>query len=118
MVNRGEGCARQNSVGIYARITYYMDWIKHHAASGACKRMKRVRRKPRQRGRRERNQQKKLKRNQETMFPYNQRNGNFYQFLPPLGFPYLPSLILVGKEIGQVKEIPMVKPVGSFLTKY
>ena len=36
IVNRGEGCARQNSVGIYARITYYLDWITTNAEAGEC----------------------------------------------------------------------------------
>jgi len=35
-VNRGEGCARRNVLGIFARIKALMRWIRKHVKSGGC----------------------------------------------------------------------------------
>ena len=36
VVNRGEGCAKKDSLAIYARVRYYMKWIQKTAKSGKC----------------------------------------------------------------------------------
>jgi len=36
ITNRGTGCAREDNYGIYARISYHLDWIKVIASSGTC----------------------------------------------------------------------------------
>jgi len=36
VTNRGTGCARKDSYGIYARVSYHWDWIHEVAGSGSC----------------------------------------------------------------------------------
>ena len=34
--NRGKGCARKNSPGIYTRVKVFLDWIYEVAGSDSC----------------------------------------------------------------------------------
>lgn len=36
VVNRGQGCARQHALGIYARVKYHMGWIRRNVDAGGC----------------------------------------------------------------------------------
>ena len=36
IVNRGPGCARNEAVGIYARVKYHLNWIKEVVGTGKC----------------------------------------------------------------------------------
>jgi len=36
IINRGQGCAKKDSYGIYARVKYHRNWILSVAASGKC----------------------------------------------------------------------------------
>ena len=36
VVNRGEGCARKDALGIYARVKFHLGWIKSVVKGGGC----------------------------------------------------------------------------------
>ena len=36
VVSRGEGCARQDSPGIYTRVKRFLPWIHENSESGKC----------------------------------------------------------------------------------